>query len=820
MLKKILNRRHNRQLGVYNKLAGKAAGYAEQAGTYSDEELKAQFIAFGSEPKDAAFGLALAKEITFRATGLIAYNVQLMGAQALIDGYISEMKTGEGKTLVAAIASLIQATKGIKTHIVTVNDYLAARDAEFMKPVAEFAGYTVNCIVTETPTEGRQAAYNGHITYSTSKELSLDYLRNNVVHSVDMVVPATREFVIVDEADSVLIDDARKPMALNIDTESDLELHQQLSVWAKEFTSDVADFEDKDTKHRTDVDVLVSNTGLSVLLTDTGASKLEGLLVKANMITTPSELYTGDGLAIYHGFDKALCAQKMMKKDVDYVVLNGEVIIIDQGTGRLGYGSRWGDGLHQAVEIKEGVEVKPDTKSIGSITKQNFFRLYQKMSGMTGTAMSEAAELHSVYGLNVIQIPPNKPFVRIDHKDQIFLYEEAKLKAAVTRIAAAHKRSQPVLVGTASVEQSEIMASLLTKANVRFNVLNAKHHEAEAGIIAQAGRLGAVTIITNMAGRGTDILLGGDPEHPVDENHDVETEKSAVIAAGGLLVVGTERHESRRVDDQLRGRAGRQGDVGESVFYVSLQDEIMKKFGADKLIGLFEGLGADPSSAIEHRMANKGVADAQIRLEEENSKMRKALLSYDDVLNEQRLTFYGMRDEVFYSEAPSTDVQPWIHEGLTKIIRDYVPEDSFDEAWKLKELNEFLMSQMAIDLPVASMNACETEEALVNMVAQGIVGKLNARMQQVSNPAMANAVLSTVFLQVADAKWRQHLETLDELRNSVGWRTFVQKDPILEYKEEGFRLFKGMVEGIERDYLLAVIAGLDEAYALSKEKAA
>ena len=782
----------------------------------SDDELKAKTDEFRTRIKNGETldellpeAFAAVREAAKRTLGQRHYDVQLVGGIVLHKGMIAEMKTGEGKTLVATLAAYLNALEGKGVHIVTVNDYLAKRDAEWMGQVYRFLGLTVDYIVHGKDDNQRREAYNSDIIYGTNNELGFDYLRDNMKFNLEERVQREFNFAIVDEVDSILIDEARTPLIISGAAEDSSERYISVNKIIPQLVP--ADYE-KDEKART------------VTLTEVGMTHVEQLLKQVGLITEGG-LYDIGNVSLVHHVNQALRAHKMFTCDVDYIVKDGKVVIVDEFTGRIMEGRRYSDGLHQALEAKEGVAIQSENQTLASITFQNYFRLYPKLSGMTGTAMTEEAEFADIYGLSCVEIPTNKPVVRVDEHDEIYRTEKEKYQAIINTILDCHRRGQPVLVGTTSVEKSEVVADLLSKAapNVHFEVLNARHHEREAAIVAQAGVAGAITIATNMAGRGTDIQLGGNldmrlksvltgEETPEEIEKiktklkaEIEADKQKVLAAGGLYILGTERHESRRIDNQLRGRSGRQGDPGTSKFFLSLQDDLMRIFGSERMSAVLQKLGLPEGEALVHPWISKALEKAQQKVEERNFDIRKNLLKYDNVMNEQRKVIYAQRRELMETDDVSDTVKDMRQEYLTSVIAGFVPYGSTPEEWRTEELKQELAKITGFVLPVT--NWANEPEIDSDTMTQKILDEVEKRLVEKNNGVpteIVKMVEKSILLQVLDQLWKEHIATLDMMRHTIVLRAYGQKDPLNEYKREAFNMFSALLDALKEKVTIVV----------------
>src|SRR6059036_1407587 len=742
---------------------------------------------------------ALVREAGRRFLNMRHFDVQLIGGMVLHEGKIAEMKTGEGKTLVATLPAVLNALAGRGVHIVTVNDYLARRDAEWMSPLYRALGLSVGVIVHDLDDDQRRAAYGADITYGTNNEFGFDYLRDNMKYDLAQCVQRGHQFAIVDEVDSILIDEARTPLIISGPSEESTDKYAKIDKIIPKLIQDI-DYT-LDEKHRT------------ATLTEEGFAKCERLLSLTNM-SDPANI------DIMHHVHQALRAHALFKKDVDYVVKDGQVIIVDEFTGRLMPGRRWSDGLHQAVEAKEGVRIERENQTLATITFQNYFRMYAKLAGMTGTAETEAEEFAKIYKLDVTVVPTNRTLGRVNFPDVVYKTEREKFNAVVDDVIERHRKGQPCLVGTVSIEKSETLSSLLKKRGIRHEVLNAKYHEREAEIVAQAGRESAVTIATNMAGRGTDILLGGNPDFlskeilrkkgldPVtaaeaertvalaEARRITEPEHARVVERGGLHIVGTERHEARRVDNQLRGRSGRQGDPGSSRFYLSLQDDLLRIFGSQRVERIMERLGMEEGEPIEHKLVTRAIATAQKRVETHNFEIRKHLLEYDDVMNKQREVIYGMRRQILDGESQAETIAEWVDELVEGTVDGYAARGAHPEDWDLGGLTEALHRQFDTRVAPAELNEIVSREALDEAVGEAVRARLAERESELG-PELLQALERHEMLIVLDTQWKDHLLSIDHLKEGIGLRGYGQRDPLTEYKKEAFDLFEDMFERVK-----------------------
>ncbi len=803
LLKRVFGSANDRLLAGHLKTVDAINALEPELEALSDEELRARTdllrrrCADGESLDDVLVeAFATVREAAKRTLGQRHYDVQLLGGIILHDGQIAEMKTGEGKTLVATLAVYLNALTGKGVHVVTVNDYLASRDSTWMGQIYEFLGLTVGCIVHELTDDQRREAYACDVTYGTNNELGFDYLRDNMKFRLQDMVQREFNYAIVDEVDSILIDEARTPLIISGQAEDSSELYRRVNALMPKL--DEVDYE-KDEKQRT------------VSLTEDGQAHIEELLGGAGLLKEGG-LYDLQNVSLVHHANQALKAHKSFTRDVDYIVKDDKVVIIDEFTGRMMEGRRYSDGLHQALEAKEGVTIQNENQTLASITFQNYFRLYPKLAGMTGTAMTEAGEFMEIYGLEVVEIPTNRPMVRDDMDDEVYRVGDEKHDAIIAQIAECHKRKQPVLVGTVSIEKSEEYAAMLKKRKIKHNVLNARHHEKEAFIIAEAGVPGAVTIATNMAGRGTDIQLGGNLEMRLwkelegieDEavrakkteqiKADIAAKRKVVLEAGGLFVLGTERHESRRIDNQLRGRSGRQGDPGASKFFVSLDDDLMRIFGSESVARSLMEKSMPEGEAITHRWINKALEKAQQKVEARNFEIRKQLLKYDDVMNDQRKEIFAQRKELMRAEDVHDDIVAMRHETAEEIVGRCIPSHAYSEEWQVDSLHEECQRVFGLDLPVADW---AKEEGIADQeIAERIMKAIDAKMAEKAatyGPDLMRYAEKTLLLQILDQSWKDHLLQLDHLRQGIGLRAYGQRDPLNEYKQEAFALFQDLL---------------------------
>jgi preprotein translocase subunit SecA len=737
-----------------------------------------------------------------RALGLRAFDVQLVGGIFLHQGNIAEMKTGEGKTLVATFPAYLNALAGKGVHIVTVNDYLARRDADWMGKVYNAMGMTCGVVVPFQPDGEKRAAYAADVTYSTNNELGFDYLRDNMKFTRGEMVHRPFNFAIVDEVDSILVDEARTPLIISGPSDDRSELYITLDKFIPSLSEE----------HYT-----IDEKARTATFTEEGNDFLENILLEGGVLPEGQSLYDPESTTIVHHVNQALRAHKLFFKDQNYVVQSGEVVLIDEFTGRMMKGRRLSEGLHQAIEAKEGVEIQPENVTLASVTFQNYFRLYDKLGGMTGTAATEAEEFAEIYSLGVVEIPTNRPIARKDEHDRVYRTAQEKYDAVVEAIKKANEKGQPMLVGTTSIEKSEMLSDMLKKAGIKHNVLNARQHEQEATIVAEAGRLGAVTIATNMAGRGTDIQLGGNVEMRVqdelaaDPDADPEEvrkridaataeEKAKVLEAGGLFVLATERHESRRIDNQLRGRSGRQGDPGRSLFFLSLEDDLMRIFGSDKLDSVLSKLGMKEGEAIVHPWVNKSLERAQAKVEGRNFDIRKQLLKFDDVMNDQRKAVFSQRREIMETEEVGEITRDMRVQVIEDLVDRYMPPKSYADQWDVEGMHQEVIEQLNLDVPLAEWAEEEgVDQEVVTERLEEATDTLMAEKAEAFGADTMQMIEKQVLLQIIDAKWREHLVTLDQLRQTIGFRGYAQRDPLSEFKTEGFQLFEIMLDSLRSD---------------------
>lgn len=816
---KIFGSRNERAIRRMRKVVAQINQLEPEFEKLTDDELKAKTDEFrerlkkGEKEEDILpEAFATVREASKRVFGMRHFDVQLIGGMVLNDRCIAEMRTGEGKTLTATLPAYLNALSGKGVHVVTVNDYLAQRDAENNRPLFEFLGLSVGINLPNMAPPAKREAYNADITYGTNNEFGFDYLRDNMAFSPEERVQRKLHYALVDEVDSILIDEARTPLIISGPAEDSSELYIKMNKVIPHLVPQ--EKEDSDT-FQGEGDYSVDEKTRQVNITERGLVKIEGLLAEAGMMKEGESLYSPANIMLMHHVTAALRAHALFTKDVDYIIKDGEVIIVDEHTGRTMQGRRWSDGLHQAVEAKEGVKIQNENQTLASITFQNYFRLYEKLAGMTGTADTEAFEFNSIYRLETIVIPTNRPMVRKDLPDLVYMNEKGKFAAIIEDIRERTKNGQPVLVGTISIEKSEEISQALTKANIHHNVLNAKFHAMEADIIANAGLPSAVTIATNMAGRGTDIVLGGSwqtevakLENPTEEQIEEikaqwQKRHDAVLASGGLHIIGTERHESRRIDNQLRGRAGRQGDEGSSRFYLSMEDSLMRIFASDKVSGMMRKLGMNETEAIEHPWVTKAIANAQRKVENRNFDIRKQLLEYDDVANDQRRAIYTQRNELLDVADVSETIDSIRQDVFTSMIDNYIPPQSLEEMWDIEGLTACLQNDFDLNLPIKEWLDKEPElheETLRERILEKSIEVYKAKEEIVSAEMMRNFEKG-VMLQTLDSLWKEHLAAMDYLRQGIHLRGYAQKDPKQEYKRESFAMFANMLESLKYEVI-------------------
>ena len=809
LAKKVFGTPNDRKIKATRPLIAQINGLEETFAKLSDDGLKDKTEelrkrALGGESLDALLPEAFAnvREAAKRALGLRAFDTQLMGGIFLHQGNISEMKTGEGKTLVATFPAYLNALTGKGVHVVTVNEYLATRDSEWMGKVFAQLGMTTGVIWSGQPDAEKMAAYSSDVTYTTNNELGFDYLRDNMKPSLDQVFQKQHNFAIVDEVDSILIDEARTPLIISGPAEDRSDLYSTIDKVIPLLSEEHYEIDEKTR---------------GVTFTEDGNEYLEQTLREHGLLEEDASLYDPESTTVVHHVNQALRAHKLFQRDKDYIVRNGEVVLIDEFTGRMMPGRRLSEGLHQAIEAKEEVNIEPENTTLASVTFQNYFRLYNKLSGMTGTAMTEAEEFAEIYSLGVVEVPTNRPIARVDEDDQVYRTAREKYEAMIKEAKVAHAKGQPVLLGTTSIEKSELLSQMLQQDGIPHNVLNARHHEQEAQIVADAGRYGAVTIATNMAGRGTDIQLGGNVEMKVlevlEQNPEADPaelraaeeakhaeEKQKVLDAGGLFVMASERHESRRIDNQLRGRSGRQGDPGRTRFYLSLEDDLMRIFGSERLDKLLSSLGMKEGEAIIHPWVNKSLERAQAKVEGRNFDMRKNVLKFDDVMNDQRKVIFNQRREIMAAEDLSEIVADMRHEVIDDLLDTHMPAKTYADQWDTAGLQEQVREMLSIDAPVAEWAAEEgvDDEQIRERLVEAS-DKMMAEKTEAFGPENMRNIEKQVLLQTIDKNWREHLLTLEHLRSVVGFRGYAQRDPLNEYKNESFQLFESMLDSLREE---------------------
>jgi len=805
IVKHIVGSRNQRLIKQISRVVAEVNAFEPQMRGLADEALRAKTDEFRDRLKQGTTldellpeAFAVVREAARRRLDLRHYDVQIVGGVVLHRGKIAEMATGEGKTLVATLPAYLNALSGKGVHIVTVNEYLAHRDADWMRPVYEALGLTVGFTLSGQTPEEKRAAYAADITYGTNNEFGFDYLRDNLAFSLEERVQRGLNYVIVDEVDSVLIDEARTPLIISGAAEEDISLYTKVDKIVPRLTPQ--------KEEGGPGDFSVDEKQKQVYLTEDGHQKIEKLLTQAGLLKPGDSLYAPHNMILMHHINAALRAHYLYKREVDYIVRNGEVIIVDEFTGRTMEGRRWSEGLHQAVEAKEGVGIQAENQTVASITFQNYFRMYNKLAGMTGTADTEAYEFQDIYKLEVVVIPTNKPIARKDFPDQVYMSQSEKFDAIVEDITDCHRRGQPVLVGTTSIEVSEYLSGLLKKRKIPHNVLNAKQHEREAEIVAEAGRPGTVTIATNMAGRGTDIVLGGSPDKELEAAGGDQSSRAAihaewekrhaqVLAAGGLRIIGTERHESRRIDNQLRGRSSRQGDPGSSRFYLSLEDNLMRIFASDRVKSIMERVGMQKGEAIEHAWVTKAIENAQRKVEAHNYDIRKELLDYDDVSNDQRKVIYQERSELMAAEDVSMMVQEMRADAINNVLDESIPPDSIEDMWDVPAAEQALEREFGIRLPLASwLEDGKLDETGLRQRAIEAFTKNYAEKEAAVGSEVMRQFEKAMMLQVLDQLWKEHLLAMDHLRQGIHLRGYAQQDPKQAYKREAFDMFTEMLE--------------------------
>ncbi|EOV4128722.1 preprotein translocase subunit SecA [Yersinia enterocolitica] len=819
LLTKVFGSRNDRTLRRMRKVVDLINRMEPEVEKLTNEELRAKTDEFRERLANGAVletlipeAFAVVREASKRVFGMRHFDVQLLGGMVLNERCIAEMRTGEGKTLTATLPAYLNALSGRGVHVVTVNDYLAQRDAENNRPLFEFLGLSVGINLPNMPAPAKRAAYAADITYGTNNEFGFDYLRDNMAFSPEERVQRKLHYALVDEVDSILIDEARTPLIISGPAEDSSEMYIRVNKLIPKLIRQ--EKEDSDT-FQGEGHFSVDEKSRQVHLTERGLIKIEEMLVEAGIMEEGESLYSPANIMLMHHVTAALRAHVLFTRDVDYIVKDGEVIIVDEHTGRTMQGRRWSDGLHQAVEAKEGVEIQNENQTLASITFQNYFRLYEKLAGMTGTADTEAFEFSSIYKLDTIVVPTNRPMIRKDLADLVYMTEQEKIGAIIEDIRERTANGQPVLVGTISIEKSEVVSAELTKAGIEHKVLNAKFHAMEAEIVSQAGQPGAVTIATNMAGRGTDIVLGGSwqseialLENPTEDQIAAikaawQIRHDAVLASGGLHIIGTERHESRRIDNQLRGRAGRQGDAGSSRFYLSMEDALMRIFASDRVSGMMRKLGMKPGEAIEHPWVTKAIANAQRKVESRNFDIRKQLLEYDDVASDQRRAIYSQRNELLDVADVSETINSIREDVFKTVIDSYIPTQSLEEMWDVEGLEQRLKNDFDLDMPIAQWLEDEPqlhEETLRERILQLAIADYQRKEEVVGFDMMRNFEKG-VMLQTLDSLWKEHLAAMDYLRQGIHLRGYAQKDPKQEYKRESFAMFAAMLESLKYEVI-------------------
>jgi len=825
LMTKMFGSRNDRLLKQMNKEVAKINALEPVIEALSDEELKAKTAEFKERlAKEETLSsilpeaFAVVREASKRVFGMRHFDVQMIGGMVLNDGKIAEMRTGEGKTLTATLPSYLNALTGKGVHVITVNDYLATRDADWCRPLFDFLDMTVGCNIAGMAPADKQAAYNSDITYGTNNEFGFDYLRDNMAFSPDERAQKPLNFAVIDEVDSILIDEARTPLIISGQAEDSSELYRQINVVVPTLVLQNEEDKDQDTGQSTDFvegDFTIDEKSKQIYLTERGQIRIEEIMNEKDLIQDGDSLFSATNITLLHHVMAALRAHKLFQKDVDYIVKDDEIVIVDEHTGRTMEGRRWSEGLHQAVEAKEGVNIQNENQTLASITFQNFFRIYEKLSGMTGTADTEAFEFNHIYGLETVVIPTNQPMIRKDMADLIYLTGEEKFEAILADIKDCVERGQPVLVGTISIETSEFLSDFLKKAKIKHKVLNAKFHQQEAEIVADAGKVGAVTIATNMAGRGTDIVLGGNFDAIVAKLKDQSKESIAkakeewiiqhnkVLELGGLHIVATERHESRRIDNQLRGRSGRQGDAGSTRFYLSMEDGLMRIFASERISNMMRKLGMEHGEAIEHPWVTRSIENAQRKVEGRNFDIRKQLLEFDDVSNDQRQVIYEQRNELMDENDIADVIKNIRTDVVTGIIDQHVPQQSLEEMWDITGLEERFKGELSIELPIAKWLAEDSklhEETLREKLLAEVEANYADKEEQVGADVIRQFE-KAVMLQSLDSHWKEHLAAMDHLRQGIHLRGYAQKNPKQEFKRESFELFGELLESLKYDVI-------------------
>ncbi|RUO42895.1 preprotein translocase subunit SecA [Aliidiomarina taiwanensis] len=821
LVKRIFGSRNDRIIRKLTKETERINALEAEFEALSDEALQAKTAEFKQRLEEGAElnslvveAFAVVREASKRVFGMRHFDVQMIGGMILNDNRIAEMRTGEGKTLTATLPAYLNALTGRGVHIITVNDYLASRDADWSRPLFEFLGMTVACNIAGMHPQAKKEAYQADILYGTNNEFGFDYLRDNMAFSPAERVQRDLYYAVIDEVDSILIDEARTPLIISGPAEDSSELYRQINALVPRLTRQTHE-DGKEEEGDESGDFTIDEKARQLHLTEAGQENIENILREAGLLEEADSLYSAGNISLLHHVNAALRAHHLFQRDVDYIVKDEQIVIVDEHTGRTMEGRRWSEGLHQAVEAKEGVPIQNENQTLASITFQNYFRLYEKLSGMTGTADTEAFEFQQIYGLETIVVPTNKPMIRDDRADLIYITAEDKYKAIIEDIREQRDAGRPVLVGTSSIETSELVSRLLKKEKIKHKVLNAKFHEQEAEIIEQAGQAGAVTIATNMAGRGTDIVLGGNLQAELDQLGEADEQQitrvrkawqerhDAVIAAGGLHIIGTERHESRRIDNQLRGRAGRQGDPGSSRFYLSLEDSLMRIFASERMSAMMQRLGMKPGEAIEHPWVTKAIENAQRKVEARNFDIRKQLLEYDDVANDQRKVVYSQRNELLDEGDVAETIQVIRKDVLNNVISEYIPPESLEEMWDVPNLEKRLQSDFDLNLPLQEWLEKDDklfEELLRERIIEEAEKAYQEKEQQVGEQVLRNFE-KAVMLQSLDTHWKEHLAAMDHLRQGIHLRGYAQKNPKQEYKREAYELFMDMLESLKVDVI-------------------
>ncbi|QBG36790.1 preprotein translocase subunit SecA [Litorilituus sediminis] len=823
LLTKMFGSRNDRLLKQMRKEVKKINALEPVIEALSDEELKAKTAEFKERLANGDTlesilpeAFAVVREASKRVFGMRHFDVQMIGGMVLNDGKIAEMRTGEGKTLTATLPSYLNALTGKGVHVITVNDYLAQRDADWSRPLFEFLGLTVGCNIPGLSTQAKQAAYQADITYGTNNEFGFDYLRDNMVFSPNERAQKPLHFAIVDEVDSILIDEARTPLIISGQAEDSSELYKSINTIVPTLEVQSEEDKDADTGQSADFvegDFTIDEKAKQIYLTERGQVRIEEIMTEKGLLKEGDTLFSAANITLLHHVMAALRAHKLFQKDVDYIVKDGEIVIVDEHTGRTMEGRRWSEGLHQAVEAKEGVTIQNENQTLASITFQNYFRIYEKLSGMTGTADTEAFEFNHIYGLETVIIPTNRAMIRDDMADLIYLTAEEKFEAILEDIKDCVERGQPVLVGTIAIETSEFLSNYLKKAKIKHKVLNAKFHQQEAEIVAEAGKEGAVTIATNMAGRGTDIVLGGNLDAAIAKLNNPTEEQIAKVkeqwkidhervkSLGGLKIIATERHESRRIDNQLRGRSGRQGDPGATRFYLSMEDSLMRIFASERISNMMRKLGMERGEAIEHPWVTRSIENAQRKVEGRNFDMRKQLLEYDDVANDQRGVIYEQRNELLDESDIAEVVAAIRSDVINSIIDQHIPPQSLAEMWDVSGLEDQLKGEFATDLPIAKWLE-EDEKLHEETLREKIIAAFEQaykEKEEAVGPEVLRQFEKAVMLQSLDSHWKDHLSAMDHLRQGIGLRAHAQKNPKQEYKRESFELFTDMLDNLKFD---------------------